>query len=218
MDLSELSEENVRNSLIEIIEKNNFRKGRARITFFDETSSYIWTFKSKRKTGFLITTADFRKIKKHFRLTVSPLRINSLSPLANIKSGNYLEKLLALKDARVKGFDEAVCLNERGKVVSASTANIFWVKNKQIFTSPLQTGCLAGTTREIILENFAVCEKRIGIDELLKADEIFLTSSGIGVMKVGNLENNFYSSFSITENLQKFLNDSIRKQNFLDLK
>lgn len=210
LDLSEFSEEDVKNSLFKIIEKNNFQTGRARITFFDENLSGVWDFESKRKTSLLIATANSRRIKNNFSLIVSPFRLNSLSPLAGIKSCNYLEKLLALKDAEAKGFDEAVCLNERGEIASASTANIFWVKNEQIFTPSLKSGCLAGTTREFILENFAVREKQIGIKEIIKADEIFLTSAGIGVRKVRKLENNPYPFCDLTEKLQKFLERKAR--------
>jgi branched-subunit amino acid aminotransferase/4-amino-4-deoxychorismate lyase len=212
IDLSRFTEEKVKNSLLKIIEKNNFRTGRARVTFFDQTLCGVWTFNPEKKTSLLVITGAPRRIKKNFSLTVSPFRLNSLSPLANVKSGNYLERLLALKDAREKGCDEAICFNEREKVVSALTANIFWVKNKQIFTPPLETGCLAGTTREFILENSSVREKQIGIKELFKADEIFLTSSGVGITTVRDLENHSYSSFEITEYMQGLFKNSIKKK------
>ena len=209
--LSKFSEVDVKNSLLETIEQNDFQTGRARITFFEEDLSGVWNFKSKSETSLLIATANLRGAKNDFSLTVSPFRLNSRSPLAGVKSCNYLENLLKLEDARSKGFDEAVCLNERDEIVSASTANIFWVKDGQIFTPSLQTGCLAGTMRGFVSENFAVCEKQAGIDELLEADEVFLTSSGIGVKKVKNLDSKYFQSFKTAEAVQRFLKKFIRK-------
>ena len=59
---------------------------------------------------------------------------------------------MALENAKAKGFDEAIRLNERGEVASACMANVFWIKDKKLFTPDLETGCLAGTTREFIIE------------------------------------------------------------------
>lgn len=181
LDLSDFEEESVKNALLQIIFQNNLKTGRARLTFFVESSSKIWNFASNNKTSLLITTAEFQKTTDEFLLTLSPFTVNSKSPLAGIKSCNYLENLLTLEEAKKRGFDEAVRLNEKDEIVSAAMANIFWVKDEEIFTPSLETGCLAGTTREFLMENFTVRETKSKIDELLEADEILLTSAGIGI-------------------------------------
>jgi branched-subunit amino acid aminotransferase/4-amino-4-deoxychorismate lyase len=183
IDLTDIHEKTVRNALSELIFLNNLKTGRARVTLFDETAGKIWNFPSNHKTSFLITTAEFQKTKDEFLLSLSPYAVNSKSPLAGVKSCNYMENLLALEEARRNGFDEAVRLNESGEIVSASTANIFWVKDEEIFTPALETGCLNGTTREFLMDNFAVQEKKAPIGELLEAREIFLTSAGIGIRR-----------------------------------
>jgi hypothetical protein len=58
----------------------------------------------------------------------------------------------------------------------------FWKKNDAIYTPNLEAGCLKGTTRDFILENFAVEERASNLSELCEADEIFLTSAGIGIV------------------------------------
>jgi len=181
--LSEFSEQSVENQLSEIIRKNNFTRGRARLTFFDESQASVWQANSERKTNLLIQTGDFRNLNNSLRLTVSPFRVNSTSPLVGVKSCNYLENILAFEAAKNRGFDEAIRLNEKDEIVSACLANLFWKKNVGIFTPSLETGCLKGTTREFVLENFSVEERKAKLDELEKADEIFLTSAGIGVVK-----------------------------------
>ena len=182
VDFSNYTEQTVKKSLLEIVEKNAFRTGRARLTFYDESPTAIWQIDSKSGTSLLIQTADFRLIKDKLKLTVSPFQINSTSPLANVKSCNYLENVLAFEAAKAEGFDEAIRLNEQGEIASACLANVFWKRNGEIFTPPPETGCLKGTTRDYVLENLKVVEKKAELDELFSADEIFLTSAGIGVV------------------------------------
>jgi len=183
IDLSDFSERVVYQSLSEIIRKNAVGSGRARLTFFDEKPAPIWSYPSKKKTGLLITTADFRVISE-ISLTLSPYPINSLSPLCGVKSCNYLENLLAFEAAKSGGFDEAVRLNERGEISSACLANIFWLTGEEIYTPSLETGCLAGTTRELVLRHFPVHEVKATLAALENADGIFLTSAGIGIAQV----------------------------------
>lgn len=188
IDISEFSEEATRNALNEIIEKNSVANGRARITFFDESAGGIWSFDTGPKTSLLITTADNRKTPGNFRLTVSPYRLNSLSPLSGVKSCNYLNNLLAFEEAKRRGFDEAIFLSEGGEVASATMANVFWLKDGRLYTPGLRTGCLPGTTREYILENLECDEVERTSDVLNSADDIFLTSAGIGIVQIADFE------------------------------
>jgi branched-subunit amino acid aminotransferase/4-amino-4-deoxychorismate lyase len=201
IDLSAFREEKVKSALVEIIEKNGLGSGRARITFFDETAGGVWSIEASRKPSLLIATADFREAKV-LNLTVSPYRKSASSPLSNVKSCNYLENILALDGAKKSGFDEAARLNERGEIASACLANLFWIKDGLIFTPPLETGCLAGTTREFLIENFPIEEKRAAAEELNDADEIFLTSAGIGVRGVSSFNKKILEN-SITHDIER---------------
>jgi len=205
IDLSDLPEETLKATLFEIADANRLRRGRARLTIFDESASRLWQNEPKNKTSFLIQTADFRRTSDNARLTVSPFPVNQKSPLAGLKTCNYLENILALEEAKARNFDEAVRFNELGETVSATTANVFWVKNGEIFTPSLETGCLAGTTRAFIAANFAVIETEAAANELIDADEVFLTSAGIGVSRVETLNERRFSAFSDTlTDIQKF--------------
>lgn len=185
IDLSGYNEETTKNGLVELIAANGVGDGRARITFFDESPSPVWSSKRESKTGMLITTADLRPLSKNFNLTLSPYHVNTTSPLAGIKSCNYLENLLAVDESKTRGFDETIRLNERGEIASAGMANVFWTKEEKLYTPSLETGCLAGTIREFVLENIDCEEVEAGIEELKEADQIFLTSAGIGIVSVG---------------------------------
>jgi branched-chain amino acid aminotransferase len=190
MDLSEFSETEVSGALAKSIEENNVLNGRARITFFDESSGVIWPFETTRKTRLVITAGDLRPVPTDFRLTVSPYCLNSRSPLAGIKSCNYLERLMILDEAKERGFDEAIQANERGETASAAMANVFWVTDSMLYTPSLMTGCLAGTTREFVLENIECQEVEAPVDELRKAEAILLTSAGLGIAQVAEFDGN----------------------------
>ncbi len=186
--LAEFSKTKVRDALASLVAVNSVQNGRVRVTFFDESPSELWPYSSDPRTSLLITTGDFHAPAKDLSLTLSPHRVNSTSPLAGIKSCNYLEKILAKEEAKRRGFDESIQLNERGEVTSACMANVFWLKGGKLFTPSLKTGCLAGTTREFVLENIDCNEVEVGIEEVRSADEIFLTSAGLGVVQAAKIE------------------------------
>ncbi len=188
VDLSQFSEVLVKTAVDKAIEQSGVASGRVRLSFLDESTSPIWTLKCEQSTTLSILCGDVRKASETVRLTQSVHNINTTSPLAGIKSCNYLEPLMAFDEAKSRGFDEAVRLNERGEVSSACLANVFWLKGERLFTPSLMTGCLAGTTREYVLENTECEEVEAGIEAIREADEIFLTSAGIGVVTVAMFE------------------------------
>lgn len=213
LDLSEIDVFEA--ALFELIETNKIESGRARITLFDASGGALWNFSSERKTAVLITTAERREAKTDLILNVSPFPVNSASPLAGVKSCNYLENLLALDTAKAQGCAEALRINERGETVSACLANLFWITNGRILTPALETGALAGTTRNLIFDlaknlQIKVSEIAAKIDALESADEIFLTSAGIEICPARKFKDKIYQS-NITEKLQKTFLDFTNK-------
>jgi len=189
LDLTGLTETSVSEALTKLIAVNQVDGGRARIILLASGFRDIWNARahSSGKTDLLIMTGEPQKVRREgLTLAVSPYRSNTFSPLAGIKSLNYLDQVLSREEAQSRDFDEAVVLNERGEIVSATMANIFWVKDGTVYTPTLNSGAIAGITREALLE---VAEKHFipvveGVYEmadLTDADEIFLTSSSLGV-------------------------------------
>ena len=79
-------------------------------------------------------------------------------------------------------WDDALLLNAEGRIIESSMANLFWIKDGQFYTPPLSEGCLAGTMRARIIEQLkkqqhSLTEKTLSEEELLQADEVFLTNS-----------------------------------------
>ena len=190
VDSSAFDGETVGSSLSRLIEANSVERGRSRVMLLERGAGSIWNTgkkKSAASNDLLIITGDARPMPDDgLALTISPYRTNTLSPLAGIKSLNYLEHVLAWEEARARDFDEALVLNERGEVVSATMANIFWITNGTLYTPALSTGALNGTTRARVIalaEESGVphVEGVYDLAHLGDADEIFLTSSGLGV-------------------------------------
>ena len=192
LDIGAWSFESFGNELSELIETNSVNEGRARVTIYDSSVSRLWAETATNRSDILITTADKRAGKAELILTVSPFILNSRSPLAGVKSCNYLENLIALKDAQDRGFDEALRLNELGKIASACMANIFWLKDDRLYTPSLGTGCLAGTTRAFILERFDCIEAAASFDDVLSADSVFICSAGIEIKQVRSIDHRYF--------------------------
>ena len=179
----------VREKLGELVSFNKVEIGRARVTIFDGGSGALWMSDEPPQISTLITTADARpQFQNDLRLValVNDFTINRNSILAGVKSCNYLDNLLTLEHTRSRKFDEALRFNEGGSIVSAATANVFWIKDETLFTPNLFTGAIDGTTRGFVIDLWReiggeTIESGDGIDPLLDADEIFLTSAGIGI-------------------------------------
>jgi branched-subunit amino acid aminotransferase/4-amino-4-deoxychorismate lyase len=205
VDTGEFEEEQVSAALSELIAANKVSDGRARVTLLSRNLDRgPWkpedaSMKPARLTDLLIMTGEPRLPgSDSLALTVSPYRANTHSPLAGLKSLNYLDHLLAHEEARARGFDEAVRLNERGEVVSATLANIFWVTDGRLHTPALSTGALAGTTRARLIElahelSIPTQEGVYELSDLGDAHEIFLTSSALAIAIVTTFDFHHYT-------------------------
>ena len=115
----------------------------------------------------------------------------ALAPAA--KTGNYLNNVLALVEARRAGGEDAVMLSTEGFVTEATTANVFWVKHGEILTPSLDCGILSGITRTLLIwamrhEGIPVVEGRFTLAEMRAADEAFLTGTIRGVSPVVRID------------------------------
>lgn len=109
------------------------------------------------------------------------------------KTGNYLNNVLAIDEARKSGATEAVMLNRDGDVTECTTSNIFWVADGTVYTPSLEAGILPGITRGQVLEactdeDIAVETGHYTADELMDADEIFITSTTKDVMPITQID------------------------------
>ncbi|WP_309645212.1 aminotransferase class IV [Phenylobacterium sp.] len=144
------------------------------------------------------------------RLALSGVRRNEGSPASRLKTLAYLDNVLARQEARARGADEAVMLNNRGEVASAAAANLFWLRDGRLFTPALACGVLAGVMRARVLSASAalgveVEEVAASPEELSGAAAVFLTNSLIGVRPVSSLDGVAYAPSALVERLARLL-------------
>ena len=150
------------------------------------------------------------------------IRIDSKSqPMQAKSAANYSNAALARMEALNAGYDEAIMLNNKGNVAEGSAENIFVVKNGKITTPPLNADILDGITRDSAIkllknDKQKIIEKDLKINDLLKADEIFMTGTAAEVKSVTRVNKTKIGNGKIgpiTKNLQESFIDTVMGNN-----
>ena len=150
------------------------------------------------------------------------VRIDSKSqPMKAKSAANYSNAALARMEALNAGYDEAIMLNNKGHVAEGSAENIFVVKNGKITTPPLDADILDGITRDSAIKllksnKSKVIEKNLRINDLLKADEIFMTGTAAEVKSVTRVNKTKIGDGKIgevTKELQELFMDTVMGKN-----
>lgn len=208
-----------RRAIDKLIAANSVGEGRARITLLKGAAA-SWSVGPGRETELLIFTSSHTPVTRtDLALTLSPYRVLSTALLAGVKQTAMLDNLFALEEARSRNFNEALLLNERGEIVSATAANIFWVQGDEVFTPSLATGCVSGITRHFIHEiatrwKLHLVEGSFPVQRLLDAREVFLTSTAREVSIVSSFDAKQYGSRQaritklISREFQKLVRDA----------
>ena len=134
------------------------------------------------------------KFADGLRLSFAELRRNppeSLNPAW--KTGNYLNNILCLREARARGDDEVAIENLAGEITEAAVSNIAFVRDGVVLTPPFSAGLLAGITREILLDKIAaaagikICEQTVLRQDLSGMKECFLLSTTKDITPVASI-------------------------------
>jgi branched-chain amino acid aminotransferase len=179
----------VRVQLQEVIRANKVKEGCARIYLVWNSVGFWKSDEKMPDVDLVITSADLPLHPDSMRLTVREQGRHAASPLAGVKTISWLNSVWAVAEAHREGFDEVVLLNERGEVSECTAANIFAVKKDKVVTPPLNSGCLEGVTRGVLMEiasdaGTSVVEQTLRLDDLYAADEVFVTSTNRNVIGV----------------------------------
>jgi branched-chain amino acid aminotransferase/4-amino-4-deoxychorismate lyase len=126
-------------------------------------------------------------------LSVADIRRNAQSPLSRLKTLSYLDNVLARRQARAAGADEALMLNTRDEVCGCAAANLFWLEGDELVTPALDCGVLAGVMRAQVLDRAMSVglhcrQARASLADLAQAQAMFITNSLIGVKRVSALD------------------------------
>jgi len=158
-----------------------------------------------RELGITVRTSSYTR--HHVNITMCKAKAN----------GNYINSIMALREAIDSGCDEALLLDNEGYVAEGSGENFFLVKNGVIHTPEL-TSCLPGITRDTVLVfarelNISVIERRITRDEVYIADEAFFTGTAAEVLPIRELDGRTIGDGkpgSVTLGLQALYFDQVR--------
>ena len=129
-------------------------------------------------------------------------RRNEHSPLSRIKSLNYLDSIIARREADAGGFDDAILLNTRGAVAEATAANIFLLHDGRWLTPPVDDGALPGIVRARLLAAGGAIEASIGEADLVRASAGFLVNS-LGRRDLASVSNRQGKQFFFEKKNQK---------------
>ena len=172
--------------------------------------------KNKEQYSLLITTNENKYTedlyKKGYQICFAAGKRNPHTKLTYIKSNNYLENLLEKTKANKMGYEEAIYSNTEGFLSEGTYTNIFFVKNNKVFTPSITCGLLPGIMRDKVIEIIQKHSIKLEVgqfqkENLLEADEIFLTNSLMEIMPVMKLvdRNLSLERNPITQRLRKYI-------------
>lgn len=136
----------------------------------------------------LITVAAGKPWPPSADVVIVPWTRNENAPTAGAKTTSYADNVVALAEAHRRGGSEAIFANTRGELCEGTGSNVFVGIGGRLYTPPLTSGCLAGITRELLLEWTEAREETLSLGALADADEAFLASSTRDVQPIRHVD------------------------------
>jgi len=142
-------------------------------------------------------------------IDIFPDAAKSTDRFSNLKSANFLVYSMAAVYAKENKLNDCLVLNANGKIADSTIANLFLVKGDTIFTPALSEGCVNGVMRKYLLEslaasNYQVEETIVSAEDLLAADEVFLSNAINGIRWVQRFRDKIYSHMKTMEIYRRF--------------
>jgi len=179
-----------------VLRVNKLTDARLRLTL---TNGPMAESEEQRKSTLLITAAKFRPYppeyyKKGVMVVLCPFKQNPIDPASGRKTTSYFSRMIALNLAHQKKAAEAIWFTVDNRLAEGCISNVFLVKDSVLYTPPINTPVLPGVARKTVCllakqNSIKLTEKDLSIDDLLGADEIFLTNVIMQVMPITRVEN-----------------------------
>lgn len=180
--------------LLELVRANKAEEATLRVASIRNRGGLFEAPGIARDSDLVAFTADLNHWGAGVRLAYMPNARFSASPFAGTKYTSWAQNLTWYEMAHERGLDEFILLNERGQISESTSANIFAIRSNTVLTPPLETsGCLAGVTRALLLEEvqvpgLLVREGDLTPADLEKADCVFITSTTRDLLPVLEIE------------------------------
>jgi len=187
--------EYISDAIDKVLRANNLKDARLRLTV---TGGAMSRGAEERKSTLLITAVKLAAYppeyyRKGVMALLCPYRQNENDPTCGHKVTSYFPRMIGLKFAHEKGAAEALWFTTDNRLAEGCISNVFLVKGSVLYTPPVSTPVLAGVARKAVCRiavdnSIELVEKDLYIDDVLKADEIFLTNVIMQVMPVNSVE------------------------------
>jgi len=188
-------EKYVTEAVYEVLRANELTDARLRLTF---TNGPMAESAEDRKPTLLVTATKFRSYppeyyKNGVMVILCPFKQNPDDPTCGHKTTSYYSRMLALNMAHQRRAAEALWFTTNNRLAEGCVSNVFLVKDSVLSTPPVKTPVLAGIARKTVCRlamtnSIELIEKDLNIEDLLGADEIFLTNVIMQVMPITKVE------------------------------
>jgi branched-chain amino acid aminotransferase len=179
--------ETVLAAMADVIAANGWDEGRLRVTVTGGPGA-LGSDRAAVEPTVIVAGGPLPAWPASADVAATPWPRNERGALTGIKSVSYGENVLALAYARDRGAGEALFANLAGNLCEGTGTNVFVGLGGRLVTPPLSSGCLAGVTRELVMELVDVVEDDVPMDALARADEAFLTSSTRDVQPIRSVD------------------------------
>lgn len=151
-------------------------------------------------------------LERGFQLEYSPIMRNETSPLVYHKTMNYADNIMEKRRMKGTGADEVLFLNSKGQITEGSTTNVFFVKNRKLFTPQENCGLLPGILRRFVMEKTECIEGILYPQDIAEMDECFVTNSLMGIMPVSRLGSKKFRTQEYTKKIKQIYLELLDKQ------
>jgi branched-chain amino acid aminotransferase len=180
----------------DLAKKNKLTNARVRITIYRGEGGL--TDRHDLSPGYIIQTWPLDPTplinSNGLRIGIFHDARKATDKFSHIKSNNFLAYVQAALHARQQRWNDALVLNCQNNIADSTIANIFWVRDQHIFTPPLSEGPINGVMRRYLLQQLPIHEQPLHPDQLLQADEVFLTNAVRGIQWVFQVDDHVLRS------------------------
>lgn len=216
------SREYITEAIYKLLRANKLADARLRLTL---TGGPMAESDEKRLPTLLITVVKLTPYppeyyQKGVMVVLCPFRQNTNDPTYGHKTTSYFPRMIALQLAHQKRAAEALWFTTDNRLAEGCVSNVFLVKNSIVYTPPIATPVLAGVTRKVLCQltlqsSIEFVEKDLYINDVLDADEIFLTNVIMQILPVTGVEKHVVGKGRVgemTKKLQKDFDDFVRSE------
>jgi len=212
----------ITDAVYKVLRANKLADARLRLTL---TSGPMSQSNEQHKGTILITAKELQPYppeyyEKGVQVILCPFKQNPSEPIYGHKTTSYFSRMLGLNLAHQKRAAEALWFTVDNRLAEGCISNVFLVKDSALYTPPIRTPVLAGVSRKTVCQiafkdSIKFIEKDLYINDLLRADEIFLTNVIMQIMPVNSVEKHTVGDGKVgpmTKKLQKHFDEFIKNE------